>query len=168
MPHKILELGSNIVVNVVLVIIYIHFFGLSSVRKYLDKSFIETIQEETKKTEYLSIYLSSLCARSVELCNKSQAGWGDVERTTLQPPHRSIFSDGSGAGVDIATPHHPYYSGSGAGTGLRGRGAHNPGLITSRQWIKYQIWSTQETKVHSKLFLLFHIVIYLIMIILEL
>ena len=55
MPHKILELGSNIVVNVVLVIIYIHFFGLSSVRKYLDKSFIETIQEETKETEYLSI-----------------------------------------------------------------------------------------------------------------
>ena len=55
MPHKILELGSNIIVNVVLVIIYIHFFGLSSVRKYLDKSFIETIQEETKETEYLSI-----------------------------------------------------------------------------------------------------------------
>ena len=44
-----------------------------------------------------------------------------MERTTLQSPHRSIFSDGSGAGVDIATPHHPYYSGSGAGTGLRGR-----------------------------------------------
>ena len=47
MPHKVLELGSNIVVNVVLVIIYIHFFGLSSVRKYLDKSFIKAIQEET-------------------------------------------------------------------------------------------------------------------------
>ena len=74
MPKKILELGSNIVVNVVLGSIYIHFFGLSSVRKYLDKSFIETLQEETRETEYLSIYLSSLCARSVELCNKSQAG----------------------------------------------------------------------------------------------
>ena len=60
MPHKILELGSNIVVNVVLVIIYIHFFGLSSVRKYLDKSFIETIQEETKETEYEYEYLSLL------------------------------------------------------------------------------------------------------------
>ena len=56
-----------------------------------------------------------------------------MERTTLQPPHRSMFSktflhtshasDRSGAGVgDIATPHHPYYSGSGAGTGIRGRG----------------------------------------------
>ena len=42
--------------------------------------------------------------------------------------HTSHASDRSGAGGDIATPDHPYYSGSGAGTGLRGRGAHNPGL----------------------------------------
>ena len=61
MPNKI---RSNVLVNIILIIIYVYFFGQHSVKRFLDKSVIVTEHKEKKEsidppgTEFLlSIFL---------------------------------------------------------------------------------------------------------------
>ena len=72
------------------------------------------------------------CSHHIAVCSVKHLSTQAMQQTsscTLAISGVST-SDRSEAGVGILphlTRHHPYYSGSGAGTGHRGRGAHNPG-----------------------------------------
>ena len=43
------KLKSNVVINIILIIIYVYFFGQHSVKRFLDKAVIITEHEEKQK-----------------------------------------------------------------------------------------------------------------------